>query len=116
MKRDFDLLRSLLVELEGESPVDLSSYSQDQLNYHKALLKEAGLVEAIINYPTSHQTDIPDLAMLTRLTWEGHEFLDRARSETTWNSAKKIVTEKGLSLSVEAIKIGLSLAIKSAFT
>ena len=42
MKRDFDLVRLLLIELEGEEEVDLSSYTPEQVNYHKALVKEAG--------------------------------------------------------------------------
>lgn len=39
MKRNMDLIRSLLLELEGE-PVDSSDYSDEQLIYHKALLSK----------------------------------------------------------------------------
>jgi Hypothetical protein (DUF2513) len=115
MRRDFELLRLLLLELEGEEPLDLSTYTREQINYHKAMIKEAGFAEGTIHYPSgkTDRTDVPDLAILRRLTWEGHEFLDKARSETVWNKAKTIIKEKGLSLSVEALKIALSEAIKT---
>jgi len=112
MKRDFDLVRQLLLELEGEEAVDLSAYTKEQVNYHKALIKEAGFAEGIIHYPSSRHTDIPDVAMLQRLTWEGHEFLDKARNDKTWNKAKTLIKEKGASLSLDALKIALTEAVK----
>lgn len=112
MKRDFELIRYLLLELEGEETVDLSSYTQQQINYHKALIKEVGFAEGIIHYSSSHQTDLPDFVRLIRLTWDGHEFLDKARNETVWNKAKDIVKDKGISMSLDALKAGLTEAIK----
>jgi hypothetical protein len=113
MRRDFDLIRLILLELEGEETVDLSAYSTEQVYYHKALVKEAGFAEGLIHYSNSSgQTNIPDLAILKRLTWEGHEFLDKAKSEKVWNRAKSLVKEKGMTLSVEALKVALSEAVK----
>jgi hypothetical protein len=112
MKRDFELVRKLLIELEGEDSVDLSPYTKEQVNYHKALIKEAGFAEGTIHYPSTHQTDVPDLAMLKRLTWEGHEFLDKAKNDTVWNKAKAIIKDKGVSLSLDALKIALAEAVK----
>ena len=108
MKRDFELVRLLLMELEGEDRVNLSSYTREQVNYHKALVKEAGFAEGSIHYPSTHRTDVPDAAVLKRLTWEGHEFLDKAKNEKVWNKAKNIIKEKGLSLSIDALKIALT--------
>ena len=112
MNRNFELVRQLLLELEGEESVDLSSYTQEQLNYHKALIKEAGFAEGIIHYPSTHQTDVPDRAMLKRLTWEGHEFLDKAKNDKVWNKAKTIIEDKGVSFSLDALKIALAEAVK----
>ena len=42
MKRDMGLIRLLLPDPEGEEPPDLSSYTPEQLTYHRALLVEAG--------------------------------------------------------------------------
>ena len=74
--RFFELVRILLMELEGEQEVDLSSYNPEQVNYHKALVKEAGFTEGIIHYPSIHPTDIPDLAILKRLRF-AHEVTSR---------------------------------------
>ena len=114
MRRDLDLIRLILLDVEGESAADLSSYSRDQLNFHKALIKEAGLADGIVNFPTGKDADpdIPDMAILTKLTWEGHEFINKAKSEKTWVKAKHLVLRSGASLSLEAMKIALSEALK----
>ncbi len=115
MRKDLDLIRLILMEVEGETPVDLSSYSTDQVNFHKALIREGGLAEGIVNYPTGKdsQPDIPDLAILTRLTWDGHEFIDKAKSEKTWVKAKELIQRNGATLSLEAMKIALSEVIRT---
>jgi Hypothetical protein (DUF2513) len=114
MRKDVDLIRLILLQVEGETQVDLSSYSADQINFHKALIKEGGLAEGIVSYSTAKdaRSDIPDLAVLTRLTWDGHEFLDKAKSEKTWAKAKDLVQRNGATLSLEAMKIALSEVIK----
>ena len=38
------------------------------------------------------------------LTWEGHDFLDNIRNESTWNNIKKIISDKGLPLIIDVIK------------
>jgi len=38
MRRNVDLIRLLLLELEGEESVDLTDFTTDQINYHKALI------------------------------------------------------------------------------
>lgn len=116
MKRDLDLIRQILIETEGEETASLSAYTEDQINYHKALIKEAGFAEGIIHYKNTEPSNIPDLAILRRLTWEGHEFLDKAKNEKTWNKAKSLIKDKGLSLSMEAVKIALSEAVKALLT
>jgi hypothetical protein len=39
MKRDFELIRLLLMELEGEEQVNLSSFTPEQVNYQVPSLK-----------------------------------------------------------------------------
>lgn len=49
MKRDMDLIRLKLMQVEGEEPApDLSAYTEEQQVYHMALLIEAGLVDGIV--------------------------------------------------------------------
>jgi hypothetical protein len=38
---------------------------------------------------------------VSRLTWEGHEFLDAARDEKRWKKAMSTVKEKGGTITIE---------------
>lgn len=116
MRRNIDLIRLILLDLEKEIEVDLSPYSDDEVNYHKALLIEAGLLEGKLHYSSrTPKRDIPDSVIINRITWDGHEFLDKARSDTVWSKAKLLVKEKGLSLSIDVVKISLGEAVKILF-
>ena len=109
MKRDFELIRKLLLEIEGEK-VDLSSYTEDQILYHKALLLEAGLAEGKPHYPNK-PTEIPDKVIIRKLTWEGHNFIDAIRDDDRWKKSKEWIREAGKILTLETIKE----AIKALF-
>ncbi|MCP4354891.1 MAG: DUF2513 domain-containing protein [Proteobacteria bacterium] len=114
MKRDFDLIRLLLLDLEGEERVSFSEYTEDQINYHKALLLKSGLAEGPDSLYSSrggkNSDEIPDCVYIKRLTWNGHEFLDQARNNTVWNKAKKLVTDQRIE-SFQAYKIVLPIII-----
>jgi len=115
MKRDLDPIRLLLIKVEGVEKVDLSRYTADAIKYHQALLIDGGLVEGKALYSSRggpQSEEIPARVHIKRLTWEGHEFLDKAQNNLTWEKAKQFVKEKGLSLSAEALKIALSIVIK----
>jgi hypothetical protein len=71
------------------------------------LAHEAGFIDARF-LPGS--TDFHVL----RLTYDGHEFLDAARSDTLWNKAKENVITKTGTLTLEGLKIALSTLIKHA--
>ena len=97
MKRDMDLGRKILLELEREKydgspqiyelPM-IEDYSEAEIEYHVGLLQEAGLLLARVPFDGSPL--IP-----YKLTSQGHDFLDVARNQTTWEKAKKVVREKG---------------------
>ncbi len=97
MKRDMDLIRKILFEIEQRPPlkgrfvpVELEGYTEDVINYHVMLLDEAGLIKA--QNLTSHSGG---LYVPVRLTWQGHEFLDAARDDTRWNKTKDTMTKAG---------------------
>jgi hypothetical protein len=102
MKRDVDIMRQLLFEIERQETgfsADLlrngmPSETDERARYHLRLLVDAGLVKEI-------DRTAAGLACV-RLTNAGHEFLDLCRSSARWREAKWIVQEKtgGLSLSV----------------
>lgn len=91
MKRDLDLIRLLLMEVEECGSFPLSIYTMAQILYHKNLLVEANLVCGKTLYG-----DDQILAVgIDRLTWEGHEFLDTIRHPTVWQQTKATVDKVG---------------------
>ena len=73
MKRDMELIRIILLDAEGETEVDLSPYSQDQIYYHTQLLYDRGFLEGTAGLGGNFYAE--------SLTWEGHDFLDAARDD-----------------------------------
>lgn len=115
MKRDWDLIRRILLQLEGKQstndvlkPEEVEGHSEEEVCYHIRLLHEAGLV-GMIDKAHTRKTYA---CFATRLTWDGHEFLDQARSDTVWKRAQSFLKEKGISLSLEALRIALGRMIE----
>jgi DNA-binding transcriptional ArsR family regulator len=83
MKRDPVLLARILEAIEAapydfsDIPIDLhlEGYSEDAVAYHVLLLNEAGLITT-----SSHgvSEDGRTRPRPIRLTWEGHEYLERS--------------------------------------
>lgn len=48
-----------------------------------------------------------------RLTWEGHDFLDKVRSDTVWNKTKETIINQGLPMVVDVVK-DISTSVISA--
>jgi hypothetical protein len=107
MTRDFDLIRKLLLYFDHKpdysyAPVPSMEpeYTPDQVKHHCLLLYQAGFLDAetersqggrVINtYPLG-------------LTWDGHEFLAKIRSEGVWQKAKTVTLEKAGALSFAAL-------------
>ncbi len=105
MKRDMDLVRKILLEIEeapfsgGWLDFDLEGYDESELSYHTMLLDEAGLIEAI---------DLSSMNTVIwkpkHLTWEGHEFLEASRDESRWKKALTIMKEKGGGMAFDVLK------------
>lgn len=109
MKRDMDLARQILMDVEeckectghGWVQLNIDGRSKDEIAYHVMLLHEAGLIEArdVIHSGPDGFNWFPK-----RLTWAGHEFLDAAREEGLWQRAKNIAKEKAGGLSFDVLK------------
>lgn len=98
MKRDMDLIRKILMDLEdgGERAwegVDRTDKKSEAVHgYHAYLLYDAGLIYAAdCTYAQHSQPRYKPLY----LTWAGHEFLDAARDEKRWNKAKSMGAAMG---------------------
>ena len=92
MKRDIDLVRHILLFIEqhehGTAPRDMAidGYTEEQIGYHVHLMGQAGLLK--VADVTSFSSTSPEAIPISML-WDGHDFLDAARSETIWNRAKQ---------------------------
>jgi hypothetical protein len=95
--RDLDLVRDLLVRTEREQ----FTTEDPNLVYHAALLKEAGLVEAVIT-PKIWRGRFT-LAIFKRLTGAGREFLRSAKDEQIWTRTKRNFIRPGLFFSLSLI-------------
>jgi hypothetical protein len=110
MVRDMDLVRKILLNVEaGNLNAGVEGYTDDAVNFHKALLIKKDLVEGAPNYPTGKDSrpDIPDLVMISRLTWDGHDFIQGIATDTKWSRVKTFLAESGKDLTIETIKWGV---------
>lgn len=112
MKRDMDLFRALLLKVEEQplggqqTSIEIPGHSKDELIYHAQLAQDAGFIEATFL--------LSDDFIVHRLTFAGHEFLDAAREDKLWNKAKHTVLSGTGTLTVEALKIALSMLMQQA--
>lgn len=107
MKRDWDLIRRILLKLEEKAnntdfllSSDFPPFDSPKVAYHFELLYQAGL---IVGEPirTIGHSDFYAQA----LTWQGHELLDKIRQDTVWNKIKSIAREKSLDLTLDSVKL-----------
>jgi hypothetical protein len=102
MKRDMDIIRMILMQQEtGQAPPELAKYPEDLVVYNVALMKDAGLLVAEIR--ADHEGS-PRGAVIIRLTWAGHDFLDATRNDTVWNTAKEKILRSGASWTFDLLK------------
>lgn len=93
MKRDLDLCLEILRNVEAASlDARYASGIAEELGkdepdvcYNSILLLEAELLDG----KEDSTLDMAD-AIITRLTWDGHEFLDAARDRSHWEKAKDV--------------------------
>jgi hypothetical protein len=110
VRRDMDLVRSLLLALEngpalaGDAP-KIDGYDAETIAYHLLLMGEAGLM-LVEDSTTFDGID----AMPIRLTWAGHEFLESVRDDSQWRSVKT-QTEKAGGMVFDILKAVASAAM-----
>lgn len=113
MKRDIDLARQLLADIENRgSDCSVSVLrsgpnhdTEERIRYHLRLLIDGGLLKEV----DRTSTGVP----CVRLTHDGHELLELSRVEGRWREAKWICQQRtgGLSLAViRTILVRLAVA------
>ena len=116
MKRDWDVVREVLIEVEALTERERNTF-QYALGYEGTneakseqamLLWKAGYLEAI----EAGGLDGPAI-ISPGLTWAGHDLLDTLRSKPVWEKIKKTAKDKGIELTFEAVKMLGTFALKS---
>jgi hypothetical protein len=97
MKRDKDLLRDLLLEIEGKDDgsgrqirIESVGRPQSETTEHLFQLWESGLIEAI---DASHLSG--RAIIVRRMTSAGHDFLDKVRDPEIWAKTKEGANKVG---------------------
>ncbi len=119
MKRDWDLIRELLIAIEDAQPdtdgairvesLEVSLGTTEKRVEHVALLHEKGLIDAVDVGKYDERA-----FLIRRLTWEGHDFLEAARDDTRWNRAKAKLAKGGKGITYETLKAVLVELMKAA--
>ncbi|WP_439259495.1 DUF2513 domain-containing protein [Lonepinella sp. BR2930] len=115
MKRDWDLIRRILLTLEQKadrSPLfsdQIANYDAENVAYHFKIMNDAGLIDG-------ENSSVIGAFNYTAygLTWQGHEFLDQIRNDSIWNKIKSTLRSKSIDLSFDVIKTVATVIIKNA--
>ena len=117
MKRDMNLVRSILLALEqhehGHAPdkLKIEGFSDEQIGYHIYLMGQANLLKvANINSCDS----LSPTAIPIGITWEGYEFLEMAREPSMWKRAVEKVTSTGGTMTIDILKTVLAALAKQS--
>ena len=106
MKRDMNLVRSILLKCEecerGRAPeLNIDTYTVEQIRCHVYLMGQAGLLRV---EETICKCDTSPTATPHSITWEGYKFLEAARDPSRWKSALKKVTTSGAAMTFDILK------------
>lgn len=117
MKRDWDLVRRILIEVEelpdltsSLRPENIPDYPKDVVSYHIQIMEQAGFLDAVCTDYLSAGT----LCIAKQLTWEGHELLSKIRDQSAWNRVRTLIKTKGFEVSYDALKTALGFGITKA--
>ena len=107
MKRDMDLIRAIAFKIEeateaiNSEEIQIEGYTDKQIGYHCEIMHEGGLIDAMS--VATMDSQFAELR-IKRLTWEGHDFADAARSDTIWNKVNGAVKTGAASVTFETFK------------
>ena len=101
MKRDFDLVRTILLGIENAEEITSdeiygateNDISRRLFDYNFKMIIDEGIVEGQ-NVPDDGNEDAEHWVDL-QLTWKGHDYLDSVRDLQIWNATKASASVAG---------------------
>lgn len=115
MKRDLNLVRMILLDIEPSPPgqpifgFNYDNRSNAEVMEHVQLLLDANFVDGQMVPGNMGQ---PEGCVVMRMTWAGQEFLSKAKNDTVWKKVMAQAEEKGMSTSLAVINGLLEAAAK----
>ena len=107
-----DLIRLILLRVEsGDNVAAIPDYAESAILYHGSLAIEAGLLDGEV---IQGESGVIVSAIIRKLTWAGHDFLDSARDEGTWLKATQRVAKAGGSWTFDLLKQVLTEIVKTS--
>jgi hypothetical protein len=115
MKRDLDLVRQLLLQIEALPAGPPAQYRTSEIEdpvllAHFELVIAAGLVNGKIALSQGARGDV---ISISGLTWEGHEWIEMVRSQAVWNETKSTLLARGGALTYELTKAAAGKILRS---
>jgi len=106
MKRDWDVIREVLLDVEAIDPsvsgsiyYEIENDDERRTAGHAMLLFKAGFLEG-----RNHSSDDGQAVRVTGLTWAGHDLLQTIQSKPVWERIKTMAQDKGVELTFEVVK------------
>lgn len=107
MKRDMDLVREILLQIEKQyisttiTNLEIEGYDMATVAYHCKILHEEGLIS---DYRAQYANGDIYYFGVGALTWKGNDYLDKVRDNSIWEKTKDTIKKKGLPLVFDTIK------------
>lgn len=118
MKRDWDVIRRVLLELQDMSRAEINDLQyymdndeDDIETAHVFMLCDAGFLQGIYN-----ETLAGRFLLSPTLTWQGHELLAQMESKPVWDMVKAKSAEQGVVMSFDVVMLLAKQAIKQLFS
>ncbi|WP_312967549.1 DUF2513 domain-containing protein [Acinetobacter gerneri] len=102
MKRDWDVIRAVLIAIEDDNYDEYleESENDEAIIKNTVLLIQAGFIDGKVLASLDENADV----YVNDLTWKGHELLDTIRSKPVWEKIKSTAVEKGIELTFDTVK------------
>ncbi len=114
MKRNPELIRKILFEVEGQDgligDIIIPGYLPDVIGKHVHLMSEDGLIDA--KFASIHGQSVP-IYSICGLTSAGYDFLDAIRDDSKWPRLKEKILRYGPDAFMRLISnVGVMAAMK----
>ena len=115
MKRNWDVVREILLAIEETSPkdgvlvavygrirkkFDIKEVASQDIEYHLDLLIQGGFIRGEIDRGLENYYELTD----GRMTWEGEDLLNDIRDDGVWKEAKSKAGKAWDTISLEVLK------------